>query len=153
MAHEDNHRYGNILNATTAIVFFGTPHRGASGTTDIGLLVGKVINVCLSMSKSGGLTGNTRTDLLDTLSADSNALKDLATSFRSRLRNLEIVTCYETEITPPLKQPVRILSISRCKASIQDPSNIYLAPFRSLADSLLLWIFQKKKLFRFMQIT
>jgi hypothetical protein len=56
------------------------------------------------------MTGTTRTDLLNTLSADSDALKDLATSFRNRLRNLEIVTFYETEITPPLAQLVRTLS-------------------------------------------
>lgn len=53
------------------------------------------------------MTGTTRTGLLNTLSADSNALKDLATSFRNRLRNLEIVTFYETEITPPLAELVR----------------------------------------------
>lgn len=53
------------------------------------------------------MTGTTRTDFLNTLSADSDALKDLATSFRNRLRNLEIVTFYETEITPPLAELVR----------------------------------------------
>jgi hypothetical protein len=111
LAHEDNVRYGNILTATTAIVFLGTPHRGASGTTDIGKMVGGVINACLRISKSAGMTGTTRTDLLNTLSADSDALKDLATSFRNRLQSLEVVTFYETEITPPLAQLVRTLRL------------------------------------------
>jgi len=110
LAHEESQRYGKILTSTTAIVFLGTPHRGASGSTDIGKAVGKVINACLYISKSAGMLGTTRTDLLDTLSIDSDALKDLATSFRNRLRNLEIVTFYETEVTPPLAQLVRTRS-------------------------------------------
>lgn len=66
------------------------------------------------------MTGTTRTDLLNTLSADSDALKDLATSFRNRLRNLEIVTFYETEITPPLAEVVRTL----VPHIVQDLTNI-----------------------------
>lgn len=108
LAHEENERYGDILTSTTAIVFLGTPHKGASGSTDIGKLVGSVINACLYVSKAGGLAGNTRTDLLNTLSSDSEALKNLATSFRNRLRDLDIVTFYETETTAPLAQLVSL---------------------------------------------
>ncbi|OCK76186.1 hypothetical protein K432DRAFT_437179 [Lepidopterella palustris CBS 459.81] len=104
LAHEDDGRYGDILAATYAIIFLGTPHKGASGTTDIGKVVGNIINACLYVSGSGGFAGTTRTDLLNTLSSDSEALKTLATSFRNRSRNLEIVTFYETETTPPFTQ-------------------------------------------------
>jgi len=106
LAHEQEELYDSILNATYSIVFLGTPHRGASGTTDIAKLVGNVINACLCVSRSGGIAGTTRIDLLNTLSTDSEALKSLATSFRNRLQKLQIVTFYETETTPPLTQLV-----------------------------------------------
>jgi hypothetical protein len=97
----------------SAIVFLGTPHRGASGTTDIGKVVGTIINACLSISQSGGFTGTTRTDLLNTLSSNSVALEELATSFRNRLADLDIVTFYETETTPPMPQVVSNATLSK----------------------------------------
>ena len=106
LAHDDDRRYGKILSATASIVFFGTPHRGSQGATDIGKMVGTVINACLSVSQTAGLTGTTRNDLLRTLSANSEPLKDLAVSFRNRLHKLEIVTFYETEKIPPLSELV-----------------------------------------------
>jgi len=104
LAHEQDELYGDILNATYAIVFLGTPHGGASETADVAKLVGHVINACLYVSRSGGVASIARIDVRDTLSIDSDALKILATSFRNRLQNLRIVTFYETEITPPLTQ-------------------------------------------------
>jgi len=108
IANEDN-RYRDVLAATSAVLFLGTPHRGASGTTDMGKLVGNIINVCLYVSGGRGLTGDTKTHLLDTLSANSSALKDIAMSFRNRSRDLKIVTFYETETTPPVGQLVFLL--------------------------------------------
>lgn len=102
LAHEEIHRYGSILAATSSIVFFGTPHRGAKGLTDIGNTIGHVVNACLRVSYTAGLSGKTRTDLLKTLTADSDALKDLAVSFRNRLDNIDVVTFLETMIVPPL---------------------------------------------------
>jgi hypothetical protein len=72
-------------------------------------MVGTVVNACLSVSQTAGLTGIIRNDLLKTLSANSEPLKDLAISFRNRLHKLEIVTFYETEKIPPLSELVRLL--------------------------------------------
>jgi len=82
---------------------------------------------------------------------DSDALKDLATSFRNRLRNLEIVTFYETEITPPLTQLVRTLALHivlQYRISLT-----FFTRVRLLPDPLPLWILQMKKLYRFTPIT
>ncbi|KAF2195851.1 ankyrin [Zopfia rhizophila CBS 207.26] len=95
-----------ILSATASVVFFGTPHRGAHGITDIGKAVGTVVNACLRVSQTAGITGTTRTDLLRTLIADSESLKDIAISFRNRLDNLDVVTFLETMTTPPLSDLV-----------------------------------------------
>lgn len=111
LAHEQDELYGGIFNATYAIVFLGTPHGGTSETTDVAKLVGHVINACLHVSRSDGVTGIARIDVQDTLSSDSDALKILATSFRKRLQNLRIVTFYETEITPPLAELVSICNL------------------------------------------
>ena len=111
LAHEQDELYGGIFNATYAIVFLGTPHGGASETTDVAKLVGHVINACLYVSRSGGVAGIARIDVRDTLSNDSDALKILATSFRNRLQNLRILTFYETEITPPLAQLVSVCNL------------------------------------------
>ena len=111
LAHEKDELYGGILNATYAIVFLGTPHGGASETTGVAKLVGQVINACLYVSRSGGVAGIARIDVQDTLSNDSDALKILAASFKNRLHNLQIVTFYETEITPPLAQVVSICNL------------------------------------------
>lgn len=108
LANEDD-RYQDILSATSAVLFFGTPHRGASGSSDMAKLIGNILNVCLLVSGSRGLTGTTQTHLLDTLSANSSALEDIATSFRNRSSNLDIITFYETETTPPVGQLVLIL--------------------------------------------
>jgi hypothetical protein len=107
LAHEDSRHYAEVLSAISGIVFLGTPHRGAQGTADIGKAVGAVINAILGVPHIRGVTGSTRVDLLNTLSANSESLKDLATSFRNRLDALDIVTFYETETTPPLSYLVR----------------------------------------------
>jgi hypothetical protein len=125
LAHDDDRRYGKILSATTSIVFFGTPHRGSKGATDIGKMVGTVVNACLSVSQTAGLTGTTRNDLLRTLGANSEPLKDLAISFRNRLHKLEIVTFYETEKIPPLSELVRPLPaemiVSKTHLTLYEP--------------------------------
>jgi hypothetical protein len=66
--------------------------------------------------------GSTRTDLLETLSTDSDALKDLATSFRNRLRTVDVVTFYETQLTPPLSKLVRSYTLHHIAAISQSDS-------------------------------
>jgi hypothetical protein len=101
LAHEDDHLYGDILSATSGIVFFGTPHRGSKGA-DVGKIVG-------SASQAAGIAGSIRDDLLTTLGSNSQALSDLAISSRNRLTNLEIVTFHETETMLGLSELVRHL--------------------------------------------
>jgi len=91
LAHEDNHIYADLLSAISAVLFFGTPHRGSRGA-NIGQIVGKVFNMC-------GLASPmvVRDDLLCTLGFGSQALNDLAESSRNRMEKLEIVTFCETQ--------------------------------------------------------
>ncbi|KAF2029167.1 hypothetical protein EK21DRAFT_68331 [Setomelanomma holmii] len=105
LAHEDDRLHGDILSATSGIIFFGTPHRGSKGA-DIGKVVARVANVCLRASQAAGIAGSIRDDLLTTLGSNSQALSDLAVSSRNRLRNLEIVTFHETETMPGLSELV-----------------------------------------------
>jgi hypothetical protein len=109
LAHDEDHRYGKILAATSSVVFFGTPHRGAQGIVDIGKTIGNIVNACLRVSQTAGIAGTTRTDLLKTLAADSESLKDLAISFRNRLDRIEVVTFLETMVMSPLSDLVRSL--------------------------------------------
>ncbi|PVH93685.1 hypothetical protein DM02DRAFT_661734 [Periconia macrospinosa] len=103
LAHEDNHLYGQILSATSAIIFFGTPHRGSKGA-DIGKVVARTINLCLRVSQTSRIAGPIRDDLLITLGSNSQELSDLAVSSRNRMRNLEVVTFHETETMPGLSE-------------------------------------------------
>jgi hypothetical protein len=65
--------------------------------------------MCSRASRVAGIAGSIRDDLLTTLGSNSQALSDLAISSRNRLRNLEIVTFYETETMPGLSELVRHL--------------------------------------------
>jgi hypothetical protein len=65
--------------------------------------------MCLRASQTAGIAGSIRDDLLTSLVSDSEELTDLAVSSRNRLRNLEIVTFYETETMPGLSELVRPL--------------------------------------------
>lgn len=116
LAHEDDHLYGNILRATSAIVFFGTPHRGSNGA-DIGKTIGRVVNLCLRASQMTGIAGSVRNDLLTVLGSHSQALGDLAISSRNRLRNMEVVTFCETETLPGLSE----LIVDRNSAIMEIP--------------------------------
>jgi hypothetical protein len=105
LAQEDDRQYADILNATPATVFFGTPHRGSKGAY-VGKVVGRIGNVCLHASQTAGVAGTVRSDFLTTLGSNLKALNDLAVSSRNRLRELEIVTFYETEKMPGLSELV-----------------------------------------------
>ncbi|KAJ5055078.1 hypothetical protein J3E74DRAFT_442389 [Bipolaris maydis] len=105
LAHENDHLYGDTISAFSAIVFFGTPHRGST-VADVGKMIGRVVNMCMRASLITGISGSIRDDLLTILESNSQALNDLAVSSRNRLRNLEIVTFYETEMMPGLSELV-----------------------------------------------
>lgn len=86
-------------------MFMGTPHRGS----DIVLAVKPLVNFTnFSMSLAGAttFTGSMRTDLIEILSRDSTTLGDISESFRNRVENLIIMSCYELDIVTGLRHPV-----------------------------------------------
>lgn len=101
LANEQKNHFKDILSATTAIVFLGTPHRG-SKVADTGKAVGDLANALLRITRVTNLTGPIRSDLVSALSAGSDALQALAKSFHDQLDYLSIVTFYERRITSPL---------------------------------------------------
>jgi hypothetical protein len=105
IANEQNSRYEDILAATTAIVFLGTPHRG-SKIADTARTVGDLANTFLRVTQVAAFTGAIRSDLVGALSLNSDKLQALAKSFHDQLDYLRIVTFYEQMITPPLKSVV-----------------------------------------------
>lgn len=86
-------------------MFMGTPHRGS----DIALAVKPLVafaNMSMSLSGAANVTGLMRTDLIKILSRDSAALGDINGSFRHRVGNIIIMSCYELEIFGGLQQRV-----------------------------------------------
>ncbi|KAL2041461.1 hypothetical protein N7G274_005843 [Stereocaulon virgatum] len=95
--------YLSILESTIGILFFATPHRGVRGILDLGILLGNALDVGLRASGARVLTGKTtRKDLLSNLSANSEILRNISTSFRHLLGRFAIFTFYETEETRPM---------------------------------------------------
>ncbi len=102
-----NPLYSNILDSTIGIMFFGTPHRGARGTPEMGMVLGNIVDMCLKSSGSRLFMGKTRKDLLASLSANSSTLRDVAQDFTHILDGLQIITFYELEEKAPLGRLVR----------------------------------------------
>ena len=103
-----NVMYSKILESTISVFFFGTPHRGARGTPDMGIFLGNMVDLCLKGSGSGPFVGGTRKDLLAALNANSPTLRDIAQDFSHLLDDLQIVTLYELEEKVPLGRLVSI---------------------------------------------
>ncbi|SPO02536.1 uncharacterized protein DNG_05209 [Cephalotrichum gorgonifer] len=95
-AHEDDSNYGAFLRSVIGVTFLGTPHRG-SDVANLGSIVGSIINISVMTASAGMRPGIIRTDLLDGLNHDSPALQDLILSAKHRLKNIAVVTFYETE--------------------------------------------------------
>ena len=85
-------RFSDLLESTVAIVFFGTPHRGAE--TKFGVLMGNSFNT----TTLERISGRVRTDLLGVLESNSVKLREIDEAFRHISSRFEIVTVYETEI-------------------------------------------------------
>jgi ankyrin repeat domain-containing protein 50 len=106
IAHEDDN-FTEILKATGAIMFFGTPHRG-SDIADAVNPMAKLANFWLEVSGASALTGSMRTDLLKVLEDDSSALDDINDAFKQRARDMLIYSFYETERQRGLQQLVSL---------------------------------------------
>ncbi|KAF8859461.1 hypothetical protein BDZ45DRAFT_673223, partial [Acephala macrosclerotiorum] len=83
-AHALESQYGNILDSTKAIVFFGTPHQGADTATWAAFL--------------GGLSKAIRirnTEVVEELKRWSNPLVELTTTFAELAPRFQITTFFE----------------------------------------------------------
>ncbi|KAF2738595.1 hypothetical protein EJ04DRAFT_541275 [Polyplosphaeria fusca] len=105
LANEPRNQFKDVLSATAAIVFLGTPHRG-SKIAEAGKLVGSVANAVLRITQIANVTGSIRSDLISALRADSGNLQSLTESFHDQLDYLKIATFYERQPTPPLQKLV-----------------------------------------------
>lgn len=101
MAKEDP-QFTSLLQSTIGVLFFGTPHRGARGTPDLGIFVGDMLQVVFNISGSRLFMGKSRTDLLEKLKANSEDLRRLTASFSFLCQDFQVVTIYETAEQIPL---------------------------------------------------
>lgn len=87
-AHERYSPYGSILDATRAVVFFGTPHQGSDAATWAAFLgsIGKVVRL-------------RNTEVVDELKRWSNPLVELTTVFSELRDQFQITTFYEKQTT------------------------------------------------------
>ena len=102
MAHERESRYGALLQATSGVIFMGTPHRGA----DIaywGKVLGKLANL--------PLMGSIRTELLKELQPKSVTLGEICSQFVERGSKLQIYSFYERVKTAGLNDLVSCSTI------------------------------------------
>jgi hypothetical protein len=88
------------LQSIVGVVFLATPHRG-SQSANLGNIVGTIIHTFRTTVTAGLEPKSIRTDLLQTLVYDNDALEDLSMSARSRLGNIAVVSCYENEPMAP----------------------------------------------------
>jgi hypothetical protein len=107
LAHEGS-RHTNILQSTKAIVFFGTPHSGSEHADFFSMLM-RIVDTMGSVAMVQQTFGKTRQDLVNTLKPRSTELENLSMSFTDRAKDIEIVSFYEENATPPLKTVVSCL--------------------------------------------
>lgn len=96
MAKEDP-QFNKVLDSTVGIFFFGTPHRGARGTADMGIILTNLLDTALKVSMVRFFKGKSRTDLLRKLKANSEELREITASFSFICERLQIITIYETQ--------------------------------------------------------
>ncbi|KAI1130691.1 hypothetical protein F5Y10DRAFT_106906 [Nemania abortiva] len=87
-AHALESLYGEILEATKAIVFFGTPHQGADAAAWAAMLGGL-----------GKIIGLQSTEVVEELKRWSDPLVELTTTFSELLPRFDITTYCETKKT------------------------------------------------------
>jgi hypothetical protein len=98
-ANHNNRVYGSIRQNTTAITFFGTPHRGGNGAT-LGEIVANIASFC---------AGSGRNDLVKSLRKDSKFLVQLNADFKHLYEDFEYLSIVETK--GPFKLPVRMVRL------------------------------------------
>lgn len=104
LAREDP-SYAEIFRASRAIMFMGTPHRGSDIAT-AAVRLAALTNLGITVSGASFFVSPIRTDLLKTLARESPILGSIQDSFRHLVKNLIIISCYETEVIDGLQQLV-----------------------------------------------
>lgn len=100
-AHENENVYGTVLKSTIGVAFLATPH-GGSESADLAGVFLSIVNTFQATVTVGLRPKYARTELLDYLGHNSDALHDLLSSSRYRLQKLNIVSFYESEAIPGL---------------------------------------------------
>src|SRR5271168_1310011 len=101
-AYEDP-RFNELFLASRAIMFMGTPHRESD-------IAKTVVNLAAATNLPHVFPGLSffvapiRTDLLKVLVRDSPILDSIDDSFRDRIGNIIIMSCYETEFLKGLQK-------------------------------------------------
>lgn len=86
MNAKEDPKYNSIRNATSGLVFFGTPHRGAKAV-ELGKIAARVAKF---VSK-----GNASNDLLDCLEHNSLFTRQMSDRFRHQLEDYRVVSFIE----------------------------------------------------------
>ena len=86
-------------------MFMGTPHRG-SEVAKTAVNLAAVANLPQVVPGMSFFVSPIRTDLLKVLIRDSPILDNIDDSFRHRIGNITIMSCYETELIQGLQKLV-----------------------------------------------
>ncbi|PTB38647.1 hypothetical protein M441DRAFT_145727 [Trichoderma asperellum CBS 433.97] len=117
IAHQDDNLYGDVLKSVIGVAFLATPHRGSS-VASLGSVFGTIINAFMGPRA-------VRTDLLNHLIYDSDALQKLSTSARNLLGNISVVSCYENNPAAPLST----LVVNHASATLGIPNEELIPMF------------------------
>jgi ankyrin repeat domain-containing protein 50 len=103
-AHE-NERFAEVLKTTRAIMFMGTPHRGSEIASSLRPLV-EAINFGLRYTGGSAIVGTIKDELIAMLERNSSALDEMNESFIPRVKDKQIISCYELEWPEKMNQLV-----------------------------------------------
>lgn len=107
IADIDRIRYANIRDSVPAILFLAVPHRGSDLASFPSVLTG-IANIALKGTGVSRLTGEFRSDLVQSLERGSPRLSSIARNFRHRTADIKFYSFFEKEMTFPLKRLVCI---------------------------------------------
>jgi hypothetical protein len=103
-------RFKNIRSSLTTILFLATPHKGSASADLLGI-VASIANI--AMIGNTRVVGRTRTDLIKSLGRDSQVLTNIAGEFRFQTDKFDFYSFIEQNVTPPMKDRVRISTDDR----------------------------------------
>lgn len=107
---QQDRRFTTILDSTQGVIFFGTPHRGARKTADLGVFLADIVQTAASVSGARFLLGDSKSDLIENLRSNSPDLRRITDGFRHLHSRFHIVSVFETEQQKYLGRLVRILN-------------------------------------------